>query len=145
MRPVVPPVVLVGAALGAQRRVGERRPCLARTLAAGVLVGASGALGVAASRSFARARTTVDPVRVERAVSLVTDGAHGLSRNPMYVAMVGLLSAHALHRGRPAAALPAVAFWAVMNHVQIPAEEAALRDNFGAGYDDYRARVPRWL
>lgn len=45
----------------------------------------------------------------------------------------GMLVGHTLARRSPVALL------------QIAAEEAALSAKFGAEYDAYRARVPRWL
>jgi protein-S-isoprenylcysteine O-methyltransferase Ste14 len=41
--------------------------------------------------------------------------------------------------------LPMAAFTLVIDRIQIPAEESALRSNFGADYESYRATVPRWL
>lgn len=63
----------------------------------------------------------------------------------MYVGMAGALSAHALRRGGWAAVLPVLGFVGVMDRIQIPAEEDALRIQFGSDYADYEARVPRWL
>lgn len=63
----------------------------------------------------------------------------------MYVGMAGVLGAHALSRGSWAAVLPVLGFAGVMDRIQIPAEEAALRIQFGADYAEYEAMVPRWL
>ena len=63
----------------------------------------------------------------------------------MYVGLTGLLVANAIRRGSVRALLPAVVFVVVMDRVQIPAEEAALAEKFGADYDAYRAAVPRWV
>jgi protein-S-isoprenylcysteine O-methyltransferase Ste14 len=87
----------------------------------------------------------VDPVHPERATHLVTDGPYALTRNPMYVSMAGALVAHAIWRRSLAALLPVAAFVAVIDRLQVTDEEVALREHFGAAYDDYRARVPRWL
>jgi protein-S-isoprenylcysteine O-methyltransferase Ste14 len=98
-----------------------------------------------AARGFRSSGTTVDPLRPERASALVDSGPFALTRNPMYVGMAGLLVAHALLRGSVKALLPVGAFVAVIDRVQIPPEEAAMAANFGADYEAYRSRVPRWL
>jgi protein-S-isoprenylcysteine O-methyltransferase Ste14 len=41
--------------------------------------------------------------------------------------------------------LPLAAFLAWMDRVQIPGEEVALSSRFGADFEAYAARVPRWL
>ena len=63
----------------------------------------------------------------------------------MYVAMAGLLLAHAIQRRSLLALLPVAAYVAVLDRGQIRAEEAALRKAFGTDYQEYLARVPRWL
>ena len=136
-----PPAALAAAALVTQRLLGASRPARpARTAAAGLVGGASAALVVTAVGEFRRTRTSVNPLEPGTATALVTTGA-----NPMYVGMAGLLAAHALLRGRGAALLPAAAFVAVIDRVQIAAEEAALLELFPADYPAYAARVPRWV
>lgn len=94
---------------------------------------------------FARRRTTANPLRVDNASTLVVGGLNRWSRNPMYVAMTGLLVAHAIQRRSVSALVPVVAYAVVLDRGQIHAEEEALRVRFGAEYDAYAARVPRWL
>ncbi len=143
--PVPPPVVALAAAV-VQRVVASGRPSTpASRVAAGVVAAGSVALAGAAAVRFARARTTVDPHAPSRASTLVTDGPNAVTRNPMYVGMAGLLAAHAVWRRSPIALLPAAAFVIAIDRVQVPAEEDALRENFGAAYEAYCAQVPRWL
>lgn len=52
---------------------------------------ASGAIGLASLTAFWRAKTTVNPLRVEAATSLVESGLYAFSRNPMYLALALLL------------------------------------------------------
>ncbi|BDA63836.1 methyltransferase family protein [Actinomyces capricornis] len=142
----VPPVVVLGAAGAAQRLTGRRRRRTARSvLASTAVAGASGALILEGVAEFARHRTTVDPHGVERASALVTTGPNALTRNPMYVGMLGLLVARAVARRRRRALLPAVGFWWAIDRFQIPAEEEALAERFGQEYADYCTQVPRWL
>lgn len=75
---------------------------------------------------------------------LVTGGAFAVTRNPIYCAFFVPLAAYALLS--PLAALLAIAFYiALMNRVVVRREEAELKRFYGAVFDDYAARVPRWL
>lgn len=140
----IPPAGLFLAAAGAQHLLSPRLSTPALRTAA-PLFAVAGGFGVGALREFRRAATTVDPVRVERASSLVTGGVFSISRNPMYVALAGALVAHAVARRSWVGLLPVAGFVAAIDRGQIPAEEAAMRERFGAAYGDYTARVRRWL
>jgi protein-S-isoprenylcysteine O-methyltransferase Ste14 len=87
----------------------------------------------------------VDPIHPDRASSLVTSGPFRITRNPMYVGLSGLLTAHMIRRGSLKALLPVAAFVAVIDRVQIPPEESAMNSLFVEDYEAYRSRVPRWL
>lgn len=114
--------------------------------AAGALI-ALGAAALAASAmdQFRRHETTVNPIAVDRVTSLVETGPNAITRNPMYVGLAGLLVAHAVMRRSWLALLPVAGFVAVIDRLQIRDEEVALRQRFGPAYDEYVARVPRWL
>lgn len=143
----VPPVAVLGAAAAAQHLLSRKHRHVgpARGFAGGALALAAGGFVAGSVREFRRARTTVNPVAPDKATSLVTGGPHQRSRNPMYVGMAGLLLAHAVARGNWVAGLPVLGFLAVIDRVQIPAEEAAMAELFGPDYADYAGRVPRWL
>lgn len=102
------------------------------------------ALGASVA-SFRARRTTVDPREGAQPSMLVTGGLNSLTRNPMYVAMAGLLLAHAAWSGRTMSLMPAAVFVVWMDRAQIPAEEADLRALFGASFEEYAGRVPRWV
>ena len=93
---------------------------------------------------FARiGRGTLAPWAPPR--SLVASGPYRLSRNPMYIAVIlVLLGWAALFRSRTLlvyALAVAIAF-----HLRVlVSEEPWARRTFGADWEDYRARVPRWL
>lgn len=82
--------------------------------------------------------------RADDETSLMTTGPFAISRNPMMlgvmIAQLGLFLA-----------LPTlftlvcllVGLWAVVKQVTV--EEQVLHEKFGATYDAYRARTPRWL
>jgi protein-S-isoprenylcysteine O-methyltransferase Ste14 len=116
-----------------------------RTLFAVVLVLAAGAIGIAGVRAFRRARTTVDPLRPEKASALVTSGIYRRTRNPMYVALAIALLAWAVWLEHPLPLPGVAAFVAWINRFQIAPEERALRASFGPEFERYCNEVRRWL
>ena len=146
MKRLPPPVIALGAALAQRAMTRDAQPApVFRSLVASGVAAASFALAGSAAGQFRRQGTTVDPLDPARASALVTSGANGLTRNPMYVGMAGLLVAHALRRGSWRTLLPVAAFALYIDRVQVAAEEQALAVRFGSEYDAYRRRVPRWL
>lgn len=143
---IPPPIIGVAAAV-AQRAITQDvpTPTAARRATAALTATSSLALMGSALRQFRVRGTTVDPLRPERASALVTSGPFAVTRNPMYVGMAGVLVAHAVLRGSWSALVPAAAFVAVMDRVQIPPEEAAMSALFRGDYESYRAQVPRWV
>ena len=146
----IPPPVLtlaIAAAMGAAAWIlpPSPLPWRARAVATVVLLLAGGAFGPVAIRSFLRARTTTDPMRVERASSLVTTGVYARTRNPMYLALALLLTAWAAWLGSAAALLGPIVFVAYITRFQILPEERALTARFGAEYQRYRDAVRRWI
>jgi protein-S-isoprenylcysteine O-methyltransferase Ste14 len=144
----VPPPVVVGLVAGLmawQAWTLPLAPFGRQAVAAIALALASGALAVAAAWSFRRARTTVNPMRPDRASALVTGGAFRLSRNPIYVADAMLLAAWALWLGEAAAFAGVPLFIAYVTRFQVVPEERVLAEKFGDGYRAYRERVRRWL
>jgi protein-S-isoprenylcysteine O-methyltransferase Ste14 len=76
---------------------------------------------------------------------LVTTGPYRLSRNPMYIGVVTILIGWTLLWGsRTLVVYTAVAMAAIQARVLISEEPWAAR-NFGAEWQAYRARVPRWI
>lgn len=95
--------------------------------------------------AFRASRTTVNPLKPERASAMVTGGVYRVSRNPMYVGMALLLSAWAVHLSAlvPIAG-PPIFVWYI-THFQIRPEERVLKGIFGDAYSAYAQRVRRWL
>lgn len=116
-----------------------------RTVVVILLLLAAGAIGIAGVRAFGRARTTVDPLRPEKASALVTSGIYRRTRNPMYVALAIALLGWTLWLEHPLAVLGVPAFVAWINRFQITPEERALRALFGAEFERYCSEVRRWL
>jgi len=92
---------------------------------------------------FRSAKTTTVPGQASAA--LVTHGPYRFSRNPMYVSLmlVYLGETGILKQAWPVALLPLVLTY--VNWIVIPVEETKLKVVFGMDYDDYCARVRRWL
>lgn len=106
---------------------------------------ASGMLAATAVTALARAHTAIGPEHPEHATTLVTGGPFRFTRNPIYLAMVGLLVSHAILRRSPLALAPAAGFVVLLDRTQITAEEHALRSRFAGVYDRYVGGTPRWL
>ncbi len=76
---------------------------------------------------------------------LVTVGLYRYSRNPMYVGVATMLFGWALAFVSPGLAIYA-ALVCVAFHLRVVfGEEPWLARTHGAAWDEYRARVPRWL
>ena len=114
-------------------------------LLAMLLAGASFAFALAALLLFRRAGTTVHPHHPARTTMLVTDGVYRHTRNPMYLAMVGVMLAWALWQADLRIALAPALFVPIITRLQIFPEERALRARFGAEYEAWHQRVGRWI
>jgi len=95
--------------------------------------------------SFARARTTPNPLQLRRASALVTSGPYRLSRNPMYVGDAIALAGIAIWFGSAPGLIVVAAFVVYIDHIQIAQEENVLTEIFGEHYAAYRRQVRRWL
>ncbi len=145
-----PPLVflVVGLIMGVTAYYLPYEPLISREVRIGVgaaLFILAGAFGPFAILAFGRANTTIDPVNIERASTLVTSGAFRFTRNPMYLSMALLLTALAAVLATPWAILGPIVFAAFITRFQIVPEERLLTSKFGADYAAYRQRVRRWI
>lgn len=120
-------------------------PVLWRGGLGGALFLAAGVFGFPAIRAFVQAKTTIDPVRLERASTLVTTGIFGITRNPMYVALTLLLCSWAALLGQPWPVIGPLCFALYIHYFQIIPEERVLGAKFGDAYENYCLAVRRWL
>jgi protein-S-isoprenylcysteine O-methyltransferase Ste14 len=145
----VPPPVVMAAAAFLMWASGKIVPALdvePPGWAAVIALFAGGlAIGVGAFLQFRRAGTTINPMTPDESSALVTDGLYRFSRNPIYVADVLVLLAIALLVANALAFLVLPLFVAYVDRYQIRPEERALRERFGAQFDEYCRRVRRWL
>ena len=79
------------------------------------------------------------------AEDLVTAGLYAHVRNPMYVGNFFLIVGLALASNSWVFALVGVPLALGMHKAIVAAEESFLRNRFGAQFDAYCARVPRWV
>jgi protein-S-isoprenylcysteine O-methyltransferase Ste14 len=93
---------------------------------------------------FRREDTEIDPTSPANR-KLVTRGPYQFSRNPMYLGLATLSLGIAIWIGAWPMFMAPLAIFATVNWVHIPFEEAKMRRQFGVTYDDYVARVRRWL
>ena len=112
--------------------------------AAGVIMLTAGAVVLAQAfvRFVAEGRGTPAPVApTER---LVTGGLYRHVRNPMYVAVVAVITGQALALGQPVLLGYAAAVWITVASFVRWYEEPALARQFGAQYEAYRRSVRAW-
>ena len=95
--------------------------------------------------AFRRARTTLNPTRPEASSSLVSWGIYKITRNPMYLGLLLVLTAWAIFLSNWIAFLFLPAFVVYMNRFQIVPEEKALTALFARDFVAYQSRVRRWL
>ncbi|HET9317357.1 MAG TPA: isoprenylcysteine carboxylmethyltransferase family protein [Vicinamibacteria bacterium] len=120
-------------------------PGLGAGRAAGVLLVLAGVSSLL--HSFARfaleGRGTPAPVAPTE--TLVVSGQYRYVRNPMYVAVVGIVLGQALFFGSVALAWYALVLWALFHAFVLAYEEPTLLRAYGGSYERYRASVNRWL
>ena len=110
-----------------------------------VFFGLGAVFGFPALRAFRRAKTTIDPVRIDRASTVVKTGVYRITRNPMYAAMTCLLLSWAAYLAAPWSLLGPVFFVLYITRFQIIPEERAMSAKFGSAYAVYKNDVRRWL
>jgi protein-S-isoprenylcysteine O-methyltransferase Ste14 len=116
----------------------RHRPAGFVVFALGFLVAASGRL------AFAKVGTEVHPASKKNS-ALVTSGPFRFTRNPMYLGIVIAMTGLALLIGTWLAFGSVVLFFAFVNWISIPYEEAKMERQFGDDYRAYKLRVRRWI
>jgi protein-S-isoprenylcysteine O-methyltransferase Ste14 len=116
-----------------------------RLLSSTILLVSGLAFAASGFMAFSRARTTIDPVNLEAASVLVTNGVFRISRNPMYVGFTLMLTAWVLFLAAPWTIFGVVGFVLFIWKFQIHPEERVMRAKFGQPYDQYIQTVRRWI
>jgi protein-S-isoprenylcysteine O-methyltransferase Ste14 len=100
-------------------------------------------INIIASSAFQQAETTIKPF--EESKVLVTNGLYRLSRNPMYLGFVLILTGVATLLGTLMPYLVIPAFIILIERNFIRAEEQWLERKFGQHWREYRQQVRRWV
>ena len=100
---------------------------------------------VAAVSSFKKQKTTVNPISIEKASSLVINGIFKYSRNPMYLGMSFILVGLAFKFNLIGGLLFTSIFMSFITIFQIKPEEVAMAKLFDQEWKDYIKNVRRWL
>jgi protein-S-isoprenylcysteine O-methyltransferase Ste14 len=83
--------------------------------------------------------------RVIEGHELISVGPYAIVRNPIYLAMLGMLIATGFAVTRWQALIPAIAIFLIGTAIRIRTEENLLRETFGAKFGDYARRVPAFF
>jgi protein-S-isoprenylcysteine O-methyltransferase Ste14 len=119
---------------------GHRTPRMA--LGVAIFVAAC-ALTVVAVMQFRRHGTDPNPYRPSSVV--VDSGVYRFTRNPIYVGFMLVVVAFAVGANTRWMLVMLPILFALLHFGVVRREERYLSARFGASYDDYRARVRRWL
>jgi protein-S-isoprenylcysteine O-methyltransferase Ste14 len=85
------------------------------------------------------------PAPVAPPQHLVVTGLYRYVRNPIYVAVSSLIFGQGLLFGSVSLLEYGLVVWLAFFAFVVLSEEPTLRGKFGKEYEDYCARVPRWL
>ena len=146
----VPPPILALLLAAAMWGASSLEPRIAiadsfRWAAALVIALAGAAFDVLGLLAFRRSRTTIDPLKPQRASTFVTSGIYRVTRNPMYVGLLFFLVAWAVFLGALWPFAGPALFVPYVTRFQIEPEERILARLFGDDYSRYTTRVRRWL
>lgn len=85
------------------------------------------------------------PAPIDAPRVLVVNGLYRFTRNPMYVGVTSVIFGQALFYGARSIAVYACLVVLGFNVFVLLYEEPTLKRLFGAQYEEYCARVPRWF
>ena len=100
---------------------------------------------ISAVRSFKAEQTTINPININNASSLVISGVFKYSRNPMYLGMVFILLALSFRFNLVGGILFTSIFIMYITKFQIIPEEAAMKSIFGEDFNKYKNKTRRWI
>ena len=100
---------------------------------------------ISAVRSFKAEQTTINPININNASSLVISGVFKYSRNPMYLGMVFILLALSFRFNLVGGILFTSIFIMYITKFQIIPEEAAMKSIFGDDFNKYKNKTRRWI
>ena len=110
----------------------------------GLILIASGLiLNLSADKAFHQVQTTVKPF--EESSNLVTNGVFRISRNPMYLGFVLILTGVAIFLRTLSLYFVIFAFVVILDKIYVRVEERMLAEKFGSSWKHYQSVTRRWL
>jgi protein-S-isoprenylcysteine O-methyltransferase Ste14 len=106
-------------------------------LALGVII------NLIADKAFHTAHTTVKPF--EESAILITNGIFRISRNPMYLGFVLILTGLAVFMRSLTPYVVILVFAILIDRVFVTVEERMLAEKFGEEWKEYKENTRRWL
>ena len=94
---------------------------------------------------FFKKHTTANPMKPQNTSGIVTSGLYKISRNPMYLGLLAILTGYAVWLGSLTPFLLLPVFYWIITEMQIKPEEKMLQEKFGSEYMNYKEKVRRWL
>lgn len=85
------------------------------------------------------------PAPIDPPKELVATGFYRYVRNPMYVGVLAMIFGHFLWFGYWNLLIYTIIVFFAFHTFVTYYEEPTLKSNFGAAYEEYRKKVPRWI
>ncbi|MFA5989328.1 MAG: isoprenylcysteine carboxylmethyltransferase family protein [Sphingomonas sp.] len=125
----------------------ELEPFSLRALTDAAIVGSlmGGAVGLFHWASATMGRNWALIARTRDDGSLITDGPFAWVRNPIYVALALVMVAMGVAFGHLAGLVVALPVFCIATWLRVRSEEEVLRASFGPAYDEYAAKVKRFI
>ena len=100
---------------------------------------------VLALSSFKKQKTTISPLRPEKASALVISNVYKYSRNPMYLGMLFILISLSIRYNIIGGIITISIFIFFITKFQIKPEEVQMEKLFGEKYVIYKKRTRMWI
>ena len=116
-----------------------------QALAAATIVLAIASVSFCLAAALTLGRQWALIARLVESHELITRGPYAVVRNPIYLAMFGMMIATGLAVSRWQALALGIAVFLAGNEIRIRSEEKLLRGAFGPAFEEYARRVPAFL
>ena len=100
---------------------------------------------ISAVRSFKAHQTTINPINIDNATSLVVSGTFKYSRNPMYLGMALILLSISFKFNPIGGIFFTLLFAIYITRFQIIPEEAVMEKLFSDDFQKYKSKTRMWI
>ena len=100
---------------------------------------------ISAVRSFKANQTTINPINIDKATSLVISGTFKYSRNPMYLGMLLILLSLSFKFNLLGGIFFTLLFAIYITRFQIIPEEAVMEKLFSDDFQKYKSKTRMWI